>query len=380
MLYGGVNTENEVAVVTALQIMNALKEAGFEVVPGYVSKEGGWYLGDESFLEAKTYKSLVEVERKGRLFALTANRKMVWVGKSWAGVKDMVSDLGIEVVFPVFHGRNGEDGSIQGLIQLANLPMVGCDMIASAVGMDKFLAKQVAKGIGLNVMEDVLVTDDEWRDSRNAMIKQIKSLKLPVFVKPVGGGSSIGINKVTKWADLENAVDVGLFYDQRVLVEQGVEKPIEINISVMGNGPYRVSVTEQPMKQDEILSFEDKYSGGKKGMASAKRLIPANVSKRTIKEVEEATVSFFKAIGGRGISRVDFMMDKKGKLIFNEINTLPGSLAFYLWKDSGVKFADLVTRLVDLAVEDWQNRQKLVTVFESNILSNFGSGVKGKKG
>jgi len=207
----------------------------------------------------------------------------------------------------------------------------------------------------------------------------VSKLGKTVFMKPNTLGSSIGIQRVTKESDLENAIEVGFAYDDRVLVEKAVDNPREINISVIGNGPYKVSVTEQPVSNGAVLSFEDKYvrEGGKKGgksqgMASADRLMPAAVGKKVISEVEEAAKSFFAAIGGKGIARVDFMHDGK-KLYFNEINTMPGSLAFYLWEKSGMKFSKLVDELVELAVSDWDGKRRKVTTFESNILSGFAS-------
>lgn len=381
VLYGGVSTEHEVAIITALQVMNALKEGGYRVIPGYVSKQGRWFFGDERFLKPEFYKSLESVENNGVEETLTPDRGIVAVKKTFMGYKK--PEEKIDVIFPVFHGRNGEDGSMAGFLNLLNLPYVGCQVGAGAVAMDKYMSKVIAKNLGIETAKDVLVQKGVWQKSKKKIMAEIKDLGLPLFVKPNSLGSSIGISKVKKWEELEDAIEVGLAYDQRVLVEAGIEDPKEVNISIMGNGPYEVSITEQPVAKGEILSFEDKYVAENKkteGMASADRYMPAKVDAKIIKEVEESAKKFFEAIGGKGIARIDFMVDKNNRVYFNEINPMPGSIAFYLWEKSGLSIADLVKKLVNLAIEDWSEKQKLVTMFESNILAGYASrGVKGKK-
>lgn len=380
VLYGGVSTEHEVSIISGLQVMNALKEMGYEVIPGYISKGGQWIMGDESFLKPETYKNLETVVSKGKKTVLTPDRSVQMVSKNFFGYKK--EETKIDVIFPVFHGKNGEDGAVAGLLNLLNVPYVGCQLTAGAVGIDKYLCKKIAKELGMEVVEDKMVSSFEWQENKKNILKELKDLGLPVFVKPNALGSSIGISKAITEVELENAIEVAFCYDQRVLVEKAVEKPIEINISVMGNGPYEVSITEQPVAAGEVLSFNDKYLGSNKksqGMASAQRLIPAQVEAKVIKLVEENAIKFFATIGGKGLARIDFMMDGEGKLFFNEINTMPGSIAYYLWDKKGVKITDLVDKLVKLAIDDWQNKQKLVTTFNSNILAGYTSGVKGGK-
>jgi len=202
------------------------------------------------------------------------------------------------------------------------------------------------------------------------------------MVKPVGLGSSIGLSRVEKEKDLDNALEVAFCYDRRVMIEKGLNEFDEVNVSVLGNGPYQVSATEQPVASEKILSFADKYEGQskQKGMAGAKRLIPAKQKPEVIKKIEKYAVDFFRAIGGKGVARVDFMVTKDGKIYFNEINTMPGSVAFYLWEASGVSFSKLVSRLVELAVGEHDEKKRLINTFESNILAGFASmGLKGGK-
>ncbi len=373
VVYGGVAPEHEVAVVTALQVMNALKGASFRVMPVYISKAGNWFLGKEEYLKPETYRDLLKVERLGKRVVLSPDGDYGLLTKGFLGFGP--SEEQPDVVFPVIHGKNGEDGTLQGLFELAGLPYVGCGVTASAVKIDKHLAKKVAESLSIPVLKDRLVVKGEKVD--------ITGWKFPVFVKPVGLGSSIGLTRVEKKADLASALEVAFCYDNRVMIEEGLDNFQEVNVSIIGNNPYELSKTEQPVASGEILSFDDKYtgeSGKSRGMASAKRYIPAKVDPKVIKKVEEYAEKFFRNIGGKGIARIDFMVDAKDRVYFNEINTMPGSLAFYLWEKSGLPFTKLVTKLVDLAIEEFESKKDLVTTFESNILSNFArGGLKGGK-
>lgn len=373
VVYGGVSPEHEVAVITALQVMNALRDSGHTVMPVYISKEGNWFLGKDDYLNPDTYKDLVKTERMGKRVIFSPDRNFGLLSKGFLGF--FPSEIQPEVIFPVVHGKNGEDGTLQGLFELSNIPYVGCGVTASGVKIDKFVAKKVAASLGIRVIKDVLVDKGEGPN--------LTGIKLPVFVKPIGLGSSIGLSKVEKRADLADALELAFCYDPRVMIEEAIDDPREVNISIIGNDPYELSVTEQPVASDEVLSFDDKYTseaGKSRGMASAKRYIPAKVDQKIIREIEENAIKFFRCIGGKGIARVDFLVDKKGTVYFNEINTMPGSLAFYLWEKTDLTFPKLVSRLVDLGISDWKAKQGLIRSFETNILSSFATqGLKGGK-
>lgn len=373
VIYGGVSPEHEVAVVTALQVMNALKDAGYVVMPIYIAKTGRWYLGSQKFLNPESYRDLRKLTLSAKEVIMSPEKGGKLMIKSLFGYRENSSQP--EVIFPVIHGRGGEDGTLQGLLELNGIAFVGCGVTASAIKIDKYVAKKIASSIGIGVMDDLLVTKQD-RLSKN----QLKKIKYPVMVKPVGLGSSIGLTRVEKEKDLGDALDVAFCYDARVMIEQGLKDFAEVNISIMGNDEYKLSVTEQPVASAEVLSFADKYEGQQKGMAGAKRLIPAKQKEEVVMEIENYAKDFFRTIGGKGIARIDFMVTKTGKIYFNEINTMPGSLAFYLWEASGVKFKDLVKKLVDLAFDERERKNKLINTFESNILSGFASsGLKGGK-
>jgi D-alanine-D-alanine ligase len=375
VVYGGVSPEHDVAIVTALQVMNALKESNHTVMPVYISKRGNWYLGDESFLRPESYKKTSVLLKNAKRVILSPDPDFGLLVKSWMGFVD--SQVQPDVIFPVVHGRGGEDGTLQGLFEMSGVPYVGCGVTASGVKIDKYVAKKVAETCGIDVLGSLLVLKGEKLSST-----QLRSMKYPVIVKPMGLGSSIGLTRVEKEKDLEDALEVAFCYDTRVMIEEGLSDFAEVNISIMGNSPYVVSKTEQPSASGEVLTFSDKYEGQQKqkGMAGAQRHIPAKQSNEIIKKIENSAKDFFRAIGGKGIARVDFMVSKKGQVYFNEINTLPGSLAFFLWEANGVPFSELVTKLVELAIEEKESRKGLINTFESNILAGFASGgLKGGK-
>lgn len=386
VLFGGRAPEHEISIITGIQVMNALNKNKYEVLPIYISKGGRWIIGDQSFLNPDTFKNLDDVVAKNKSVFMSfdpTNKGLISESKGFVLRKSLITEK-VDVVFPAFHGRYGEDGSIQGLFEMAGIPYVGCDVQVSAIGMDKVVSKRVAESIGIPVLGDVWVQNSFWKTNKKQVLEDVKrKLGFPVFVKPARLGSSIGIKKAHDFKELEDALNVAFFYDTKVMVEKSLENAKEVNISIMGNNPYEISVCETPVSSGEVLSFDDKYirkGQASKGMASAKRIVPAPIKKQTRERIEDYVKRFFAEIGGQGLARVDFLVSKGEKQIyFNEINTLPGSVAFYLWKEVGVGFDILVDKMVQLGLERFNQKNKLVTTFKSNILAGFGGGVKGVK-
>ncbi len=368
VLFGGISTEHEVSIISGVQVLNALDKNKYNVLPIYITKTGQWIKGDESFFKVETYKNLKKLEDKKKFDVDSLFHDS-------ASFLKFSKDEKIDVIFPVFHGRNGEDGSIQGLFEMANLAYVGCGVTASAIGMDKMLSKRIAQAINIPVLPG------NWVNESNRNIA-MDGLKFPVYVKPVHLGSSIAVTCAKNNKELDEALEVAFFYDDKVLVEQGLVDAKETNISLLGNDPYEISPTEMPVSTSDILSFKDKYlSDGSKsrGMASLKRVIPSPIKKDVERKIQEYAVKFFSEIGGGGIVRMDFLLTRDEKKIYlNEINTIPGSLAFYLWKEKGITFSKLLDKLVDLAIDRRKKKEKLNTIFESNILEGF-NGAKGTK-
>lgn len=380
VLFGGRSPEHEISIITGIQVLNALKKTNYEVIPIYIGKDGVWIKGDDSFSKPETFRN-IEKAIKGRVRVFLPSdpnsHDLVEVYDSKKLFHSLYKEK-IDIFFPTFHGRYGEDGSIQGLFEMAGVAYVGCNVQASAIGMDKIVSKKIAKCIGIPVLEDMWLSKEDWVDHKSSFIKEIEQkLKFPVFVKPARLGSSIGIKRVVDRKELVESIEVALFYDSKVMIERGLEKSKEINISLLGNYPYEVSACEQPVMSGDILTFTDKYmtkNGPSEGMATAKRIVPAPINNNTRQKIENYSKLFFAEIGGEGMARVDFLVTQNEKEIyFNEINTLPGSLAFYLWREVGVTFDKLVDKLIKLGFEKAKLKQNLITNFKSNVLTGFGS-------
>lgn len=372
LIYGGISPEHEVSVVSGLQVGKALRKCGYEVMEVYITKDGEWLLNNKTGFDIKTLVDKTKIIKDSKKLAITTDRDSpVWV-RGLFGYSPLENQP--DVVFPVIHGRGGEDGTLQGLFELVDLPYVGCGVTASGIKIDKYLGKRLAEFLGIAVTKDWLFTKGE------KII--VEKVKLPAFVKPVGLGSSIAVQRVETKKTLIEAIEVAFCYDRRVMVEEAIEMPKEVNISVLGNEKLEVSVTEQPVSSGDLLSFDDKYMNSKAGgMAGSKRLMPADIGDEKIKKIENYAKSFYRLIGGKGIARIDFILDSRGKIYFNEINTMPGSLAFFLWEKTGKPFEKLVSQLVELALDEKMSKGKLVSKFEVNLLIKMmaGGGLKGGK-
>ena len=283
--------------------------------------------------------------------------------------------------------RSGEDGTLQGLLDLANIPYVGSGVLGSAVGMDKILMKSVFEGNQLPIIKYTYFLREEWVNNQEIIIEKIEAkLKYPLFVKPSNLGSSIGISKAKDKEGLIKAIEIAIFYDRRIIVEEGVENILEINCSVLGSGnKLEASVCEQPVSWQEFLTFEDKYLRGAKskteiGMSNMERQIPAPISDELTTLIKELAITSFKALDCRGVARVDLIIDKDTNTPYiNEINTIPGSFSFYLWEPSGLKYKKLIDKLIEIAIEVNIDKNKNIYCYDSQILSKVSKGSKGSK-
>ncbi len=389
VFFGCCSVEHEVSIISAVQAMHSMNREKYNVIPVYVSKNGETFTGDALF-DIKEYKNLPALMKKIKRVTFSRENDSVVMTLAKGGFSK--KSTRIDVAFPVVHGTNCEDGTIQGFFEFLRLPYVGCDIISSAVGMDKAVFKDVLASAGLPVLPCIRFYSREYFSSKNQIIERIeKEIGLPVIVKPANLGSSVGISKAKTREELENAIDLACSFADKILVERAVCGIREINCSVLGDyDECEASVCEEPFMNDDILSFDDKYLGGgknqgaSKGMTSLARKLPADISEEKAEEIRELSKSIFKALGGCGIARIDFILDTEDgdRVYANEINTIPGSLAFYLWEATGIKYPQLLDRAVDLAFKRQRNRSSLNFTFESNILSGVGnlSGGKGSKG
>ncbi|MEX0994797.1 MAG: D-alanine--D-alanine ligase [Balneolaceae bacterium] len=384
--FGGVSPEHEVSVLTAMQAFAALENSSYQTVPLYISKTGKWFTG-EYLLRLEHYEDLDKIVKKGTPCTFAHNNYGQPVLRELnAGYFRKPKSHPIYAVLVAFHGSHGENGSFQGVCETFNIPYTGSGVMTSGVGMDKVISKSLCKVHGIPVVEGLDFTESEWEAGRDTLLARIEKLEYPVVVKPVHLGSSIGVNFAHDLEALHEAVELAFRYDEQVLVEKAVTPLMEINCSVLGSpGKYKVSVCERPVTRDAHLSFQDKYqsdSGEGKGMASADRVIPADISKELTRKIQNTAKNVFRALRGSGIARLDFLVNSDTEEIyFNEINTIPGSFSFYLWEESGFTFSQLLHTLLDMAINDHRIKNGRVQSYETNLLNEKAvSGIKGLKG
>ena len=384
VVFGGRSVEHDVSIVTAHQVMAIARER-HDVVPIYVARDGRWF-SSPALDDLDVYKKGRHEEAGEEVVLALDGSGLQAPGGRLKGPRR----IPLDVVIPAIHGTYGEDGTLQGLLEMAGIPYAGSGVLASAIGMNKVEMKTVFAAAGLPVVPHEVVAVAELDASEDAVLDRIEaSIGYPAFVKPSRLGSSVGIGKAPDRAALSSALDVARRYDDRILVERAMEGCIEVNCSVLG-GPGlapRASVCEQPVSWREFLSFEDKYmrgggkgggSGGAKGeagMASQDRRIPAPISDELTKQVQDNALRAFAAVGAAGGARIDSFVDEEtGDTWVMEINTVPGSFAFYLWEASGLSFPDLVSSLVDTARARHAAQGKLMFSFESGLLAGHGGG------
>lgn len=384
VFFGGRSTEHEISVISANQAINAIDKDKFDVVPVYITKQGKWYTGD-ALLEISNYRntaSLLEKCQEVYMKPIYGDYNLYKAKKPMFG-SDVFAKF--DVVIPVLHGSNGEDGIFEGVLETIGIPYAGCSTLASANGMDKITMKMILQASGIPVVDYLWFTDRQWFEKRDELIGDIeKKLGYPVIVKPANLGSSVGIGRAHDRDDLIDKINTAEQYSSRIIVEHMVDNLQEINCSVLGDcDDYQTSVLEEPIKSGEILSYTDKYMGGsegKTGMQSAQKRIPADLPESETARIKDLAGKTFAVLSCHGVSRVDMIIDRDNRNIYvNEINTIPGSLSFYLWEASGIKFDKLMERLVSLALKRKRDESTKTVSYDQNIFS-MGGGVKGAKG
>lgn len=378
VFFGGRSTEHEISVISANQAISSFDPEKYEIIPIYISKEGKWYTGRD-LLTLSNYRNIPALLNKVTevyMRPVYGDFNLYSAKKSLFG-KDVLTT--IDVALPVLHGTNVEDGRFEGLLETIGLPYAGCDTLASANGMDKITMKQILRSEGIPVVDFVWFTDNDWAGRREETIALVeKDLTYPVIVKPANLGSSIGIGAAHNREELVDRVNQAARFSSRIIVEKMVTALREINCSVLGDvDEYETSVLEEPIKAEEILSYTDKYIGG--GMHAAEKRIPAELPDDIAAECRKLAGDTFRALGCHGVSRVDLIMDgDTSKVYVNEINTIPGSLSYYLWEAAGLPFDKLLDRLIRLALKRARASRAKTLSFDSNIFA-MGSGVKGSK-
>jgi D-alanine-D-alanine ligase len=385
VVFGGRSVEHDVSVVTGQQIMRAFPADRYQVVPIYIDRDGRWFTGDP-LKDLKTFQDDVRAVTGVQPITLSPDVRQhgLIINPLPGGLFAKPQSLRLDFVFPAIHGSHGEDGTLQGLLELADIPYAGCGVLASAIGNDKWLTKVVLKQNQVPVVDGLVFTRHEWDANPNAVMAQIAArFSYPVFIKPATLGSSIGIGRADGDALLRASIDVAASLDRRILIEPAVLGCVEINCSVLGDDrELRASVLEQPVSWDEFLTYEEKYLRGGEGMKSADRIIPAPLTTGLTAQIQDIARRAFLAIDGRGIARIDFLVrPESGEVYLNEINTLPGSLSFYLWQDTNMSAAELVESLVRIGRDAHAEKRRNTYNYRTNLISlSAARGVKGAKG
>lgn len=384
VLFGGKSVEHEVSIITAIQAIHKIDQVKYEVVPIYIAKDGKWYTG-KMLLDIDIYNDLDLLKRYAKEVVLYNKDGRFLLQNKNGLLKRVVAE--IDMAFPIMHGTNGEDGTLQGYLETIGIPYCESNVYASCVGQDKIFMKQIFKDSNVNVVKYKWFFDTDYMNDPDKIVRDIEKLGYPVIIKPATLGSSVGIQVVHNELELRDAILDAIQYDSKILVEEVIENLKEVNISVLGNYEHQeLSVIEEVGGSHEILTYEDKYVGGKKGkipskgMANAKRIVPANISEELASSVQTMAIRAFRALNSSGVVRIDFLIDtKENKVYVNEINSIPGSLSFYLWDKTDKEYPELLDDVINLGIIHYKNKNKKTHTFKNNILEGF-NGLKGVKG
>ena len=353
LIFGGRSAEHEVSLRSCASVFSAMDRDRYRIIPILITKEGAWYRRDA---DISVFSGAGELSDEDRIVTSPdpAHKGFLLLGKD-----GRLQPMPVDVAFPVLHGTYGEDGTLQGVFEMANIPYVGCGVLASAVGMDKILMKAAFRDNGLKVGPFFWFLRTDWEKGRKEIMERLKQSRFPVFVKPANLGSSVGISRVTHPAAFEAAVQKAVSYDRKVLVEDGIEGR-ELEVSVLGNDRPRASVAGEVISHADFYDYEEKYLKD-----TADLMIPADLPPDALAEAQSVAVRAFRAVDGSGLARVDMFLTPDEGIIVNEINTLPGftSISMYpkLWEESGLDYAGLIDNLVDLALERHLDKQVIRT-------------------
>ena len=396
VIFGGETVEHEVSIISAIQAMNKMDEEKYDIIPIYITKDREWYTGD-MLKDIEVYQDFDLIKKYSDNVVLYYKNGSYVLQKKKGLFKNIVKE--IDIAFPITHGTNVEDGVLQGYLQTIGIPYVGPNVYAGVVGQDKAFMKDVWKSANLPITNYIWFYDIDYKQNEEEILEKAKKMKFPLIVKPATTGSSVGISVCQNEQQLKEGIDEAIQYDSKIIVEEVVEKLKEVNIAVMGNYEnQKVSEIEEVISANKFLTYTDKYIGngknGKikgatkaatkstsKGMASANRKIPAELNEKMRKEIEDIAMKAFKVLGSSGNSRIDFLIDEENnKVYINEINSIPGSLAFYLWDAKNINFSQVLDDMINIGIKDYKKRTSKTHSFETNILKGFTNGLKGTKG
>ncbi|MFT8320213.1 MAG: D-alanine--D-alanine ligase [Bacillus sp. (in: firmicutes)] len=347
LLYGGKSAEHKVSMQTAMAVIKALDTDKFEIHPIYISENGEWIKGEQLAGPVENVQQLA-FQSKNELQTTTLSSQLF----------QSTEDRSFDVIFPLLHGTNGEDGTVQGLLELLNLPYVGNGVLASSAGMDKVIMKNIFEVAGLPQVKYTSFIRNDWNNDKESAYKKVEEkLGYPCFVKPANLGSSVGISKCTNREELDAAFLEAFQFDRKIIIEEGVTAR-EIEVGVLGNNTPQVSVAGEIMPKKDFYDYKAKYEDGDTAL-----IIPAAITEKEYSSIEEDAIKAFKALDCSGLVRADFFLTKEGNVYINEVNTMPGFTPFsmfpLLWKHSGLEYSALIEKLVELALERHEEKQMI---------------------
>ncbi|KHF38486.1 D-alanine--D-alanine ligase [Halalkalibacter okhensis] len=357
LLYGGKSAEHQVSLQTAKAVIKALDLTKYEVHPIYISETGEWVRGAQLEGPVEDVKKLQLKEDGETISPVALNSELFPVPSN-----NHTNDDKIDVVFPLLHGPNGEDGTVQGLLELMNIPYVGNGVLASAAGMDKVMMKNIYEQAGIKQAKYVWYLRGDWeKDAEGVYANVEEKLGYPCFVKPANLGSSVGISKCKDLDSLEKAFELAFEYDRKIIIEEGIDGR-EVEIGVLGNDDPECSVVGEIVPDTDFYDYKAKYEDGSTGL-----IIPADITDEEYEDIKRVAIQSFKALDCSGLVRADFFLTKDGEVLMNEVNTMPGFTPFsmfpMLWQESGLPYSKLIEKLVELGVERHKEKQKIKHTF-----------------
>ncbi len=381
VVFGGQSVEHEVSIISALQMIENMNQIKYNPIPIYLSKENIFYYSELMF-DVAFFKNFNEVKEKSKeiVFHHTKHQHEI-LSLEKHKFKRLFS---VDIIFLVVHGTSCEDGTLSAYFDLLNIPYVGSSILSSSINQNKWKMKQILDYNDIPIVPYFGFYESDFYQNEIKIIEACEKLAYPLIIKPASLGSSVGITKCNNRIDLHKAILNALLYDVEIVCEKVINHLIELNCSVLGDySNLEASVIERVIQQDEILSYEDKYLRGNKkngkGMVNTNRELPALISEELTKKIQEVAISAVKIIGASGVLRIDFLYDdEEGKLYLNEINTIPGSLAFYLWKTKGLEYKDLIDKLITLALQRYRIKNSKIFSYDTNLLSLPTKFNKGK--
>lgn len=375
VMFGAESVEHEISIISAIQAMEAIDKDRYDVIPIYISKEKHMYSGNE-LRDLGAYRDIPKLLKSATpiQFVRVNNQVVCKALKSSFFFKAKNIDL----MIPIVHGSNSEDGTVAGFCKMLGVPFVGSDVIAAAVGQDKIFFKHILENSRLPIVPWFWFYGKNFEKNKEGILRKADELGYPLVIKPATLGSSIGVMIADDEKSCIDAIEAAMMYDRKILVEKKIENMQEINCSVLDDkGVYRASPLEEVMKSDEILSYHDKYEGGSKskGMVSTSRVVPAKISEELTKKIQHLALQTCEVLGVSGVVRIDFLYDSHKDIIYvNEINTIPGSLSFYLWKEAGIEFDRLMDILIESAIARLRDDERMIYSYDTNLLANFKKG------